>query len=86
MLCCRSTQYSPLVTASPFPQGYTYLGDEFIVVRQMRSAVDAAVPPVTLVWNKILELSFAHGNRLAAKIHQQFCTVYDCSSAETLLF
>ena len=86
MLCCRSTQYSPLVTVSPFPQGYTYLGDEFIVVRQMRSAVDAAVPPVTLVWNKILELSFAHGNRLAAKIHQQFCTVYDCSSAETLLF
>ena len=51
------------------------LGDEFIVIRQMRSAVDAAVPPVTFVRNKILELSFAHGNRLAAKIHQQFCTV-----------
>ena len=59
----------PIHSASPFPQGYTYLGNEFIVVRQMRSAVDAAVPPVTLVRNKILELSFAHGHRLAAKLY-----------------
>ena len=62
----RAVSYSQRL---PLPTRYTYLGNEFIVVRQMRSAVDAAVPPVTLVRNKILELSFAHGHRFAAKLY-----------------